>query len=67
MSIKNRIEKLEIKHSPSTYWVILPHFDNVDGKRMVLNIKTQERITKEEFDKLDISDNDIIDIQIEFV
>ena len=64
--MEERLQKLETKHNPQSVWVILPNFEDVDGVQMVLNSKTQERITKEEFNKMDVP-GEVMALEVDFI
>ena len=67
MSNKFRVQKLEAKISTHDHWIVLPHFDNVDGVKQVRNSKTGKTIPMTEFEKMGIPADLIMEIEVVFV
>ena len=64
---KYRLQKLEAKISTQDHWVVLPHFDNVDGVKQVRNSTTGETIPMPEFEKMGISPDLVMEVEVIFV
>jgi len=64
---KARVQSLEAKISNKDHWVILPHFDNVDGVKQVRNSATGKTLPMPEFEKLGISPDLVMEVEVVFV
>ena len=67
MSHEHRVQKLESKISKQDHWIVLSHFDNVDGLKQVRNSATGETIPMPEFEKLGVSPDLVLEIEVIFV
>ena len=66
MKNEYRLQKLEAKISKEDHWIILPHFDNVDGVKQVRNSATGETISIAEFEKMGIAPDLVMEIEVIF-